>query len=46
MLTRSAVHGPVFEDDDTRIKNLCIDEFEARLRIAGIDWLPARAAKD
>jgi hypothetical protein len=46
MLTRSAAHGPVFEEDHPRANNLRIDEFGACLRIAGMVWHPARAAKD
>ncbi len=36
----------VLQDDESRVKNLRIDEFEASPRIAGIDWLPANNAED
>jgi len=39
-------HGSVFEDDEPRVQNFGIDKFEAHLWIAGIDGLPATAAKD
>jgi hypothetical protein len=39
------VHGPVFEEDDPRIKNLRIDDYEARLRIAGIEERKERRDK-
>ncbi len=45
-LTDCAAYRPVFKDDEPRVKYLRIDEFEVRPRIAGIDRLPASAAKD
>jgi hypothetical protein len=46
VLTSCAVRGPVFEEDEPRVKNVGIDEFEARPWIAGIDRLPASGAED
>jgi len=46
VLAGCPARGPVFEDDEPRVQNFGIDKFEAHLWIAGIDGLPATAAKD
>jgi len=46
VLTSCAVRRPVFEEDEPGVKNVGIDEFEARPWIAGIDRLPASGAED
>src|SRR2546426_10774414 len=39
-------YRPVFEHDESRVKDLRIDELQAGLRIAGKDRLPASAPND
>jgi hypothetical protein len=41
-----SVGGPVFEEDEPRVKNLRMNEFKAHAWVAGIGRLPARGAQD
>src|SRR5262245_46809288 len=38
--------GPVFEEDEPRVKDLRVKEFEARAWVAGVGRLPAGGAED
>lgn len=47
LTTESAgAHRPVLQDDESRVENLRIDEFEGGPRIASTYWLPTNNAQD